>query len=150
MRLTNLLKLPGGVHEQGRAVRFTLRYMDGKIPAQREVEAIMLPVSEVETHRAQVAARDAAAQDGAQLPEPLEFVVQFMARALRDPGDLAAHLIEDPRDMQALRDGLVAPQYAQLTAEYRGMMASEYGDPTAADEADLKREAADFFGGAQK
>lgn len=150
MRLVNLLKLPGGVHEQGRRIKFTLRYLDGQIPAQRSVEAVMLPVSEVDIHRIQRAARDAAAKEGAALPESLEYTVRFLQASLRDAGDMSARLIEDENDLQALRVGLAAPQFTSIIAEYTKLMATEYPPaPTQEDEEELEREAADFSGGAQ-
>lgn len=149
MRLTNLLKLPGGIYEQGRPVRFDLRYLDGKIPSTRQVDAVMLPVSEVDIYRVKRAAQEAAAAKDAPLPEPLEYIVRFLQASLRDPGDLGARLIEDETDLQALRTGLAGPQYSRLTAEYQQLIETEYPEQVdGKNEEELRREAEGFSDGA--
>ena len=160
MRLHAMLNLPGGNPQQGREISFKLRYRGpGGVPYVREVAALMLPLSDVEElaarRAAQAVAQGTPGQDGAepvppQLSEGGEYVVQFLARCLRDPGNPAELLCSEPRDMQALRDGLVGPQYRALLEEYRDMMLTEYPDPvTKADVADMEAEARDFSGGDQ-
>lgn len=156
MKLVNLLKMPGGVHEQGRPIKLTLRYLDGGAPATRQVPAVMLPVSEPDIYKVQRAAQATAAKEGALLPESLEYTVRFLQASLRDPGDLSARLIEDENDLQALRVGLVAPQFKSLLEDYKALMRNEYpepgddeeGGPTAEEEEALKQEAAGFTDGA--
>jgi hypothetical protein len=145
MRLVNLLKLPGGVHEQGRRIKFPLRYLEGRVPATREVEAVMLPLSEVDIHRVTQAAKAAAAEKDASLPESLEYVCRFLQASLRDPGDMSTRLIEDENDLQALRGGLVGRQYVDLPREYEELLATEYpAAPTDEDEEALRTEAGGF------
>jgi hypothetical protein len=141
MRLTQLLTLTDGVHEQGRPVKFTMRYKgpDG-LPAQRPVQAVMLPVSEPEIAKI----TEAAAGNS------LEFVLLSMRACLRDPKDLRAPLIETAEDLQALRDGLVGPQYRWLGEQYQELLRSEYPDiVTAPAVAELKKDADGFSSGVQ-
>ena len=151
MRLHSMLTLPGGVPEQGRPIALRLRYRGpGGVPHTREVAAIMLPISDVEELAARRAAQaptlDADGKpEQPQLSEGGEYVVQFLARCLRDPGNPAEHLCSDPRDLQALRDGLVGPQYRALLLEYRSMMQTEYPEVvTEGDVADMEGQARDF------
>ena len=105
----------------------------------------MLPVSEVEDLAARRAAQVVNPEQPPQLPEGLEYVVQFLARSLRDAGNPAELLCADPRDLQLLRDGLAGPQYKALLLEYRAMMRTEYPDiVTKDDAADLEAQARDF------
>ncbi len=154
MRLINLLTQPGGVSEQGKEITFSLRYLAGRVPSTREVTAYMLPLSErdwADVARLTDEALVPEVKDGETLPpasnlsRDTEFVIQFLRVCLRDPGDLSARLVEDPRDVQALRDGLVGPQYPQFGKQYRALMASEYKDLVPAADADkLHTEARDF------
>jgi len=151
MRLANLLKLPGGVAEQGRRVILRLRYQapDGA-PSVRDLEAVLLPVSEVEAHQVQRAAELAAQEKDAPLPPGGEYVIRFLAASLRDPGDLSRRLVEDETDMRALRTGLAAPAFEGLLAEYRRLIADEYpAVVTTGDAAALEDEARDFSPGGQ-
>ena len=113
MRLHAMLTLPGGNPEQGRPIALRLRYRGpGGVPHTREVAALMLPISDVEELAARRAAQaptlDADGKpEPSQLSEGGEYVVQFLARCLRDPGNPAEHLCSDPRDLQALREGAV-------------------------------------------
>lgn len=161
MRLINLLTQPGGVPEQGREVKFSLRYTSGRVPSTREVTAYMLPLSDRDWAEVERLTADALTEgqtaDGdpipprSNLPRGAEYVIQFLRLCLRDPGDLGARLCDDERDVQALRDGLVGPQHPWFVAEYRKLMASEYpGLVTEKDAAELHKEAADFSAGAQK
>lgn len=157
MRLHSMLTLPGGVPEQGRPISLRLRYRGpGGVPHTREVSAFMLPVSEPEELAARRAAQaqPAVAPGGEpvapQLPEGLEYVVQFLSRSLRDPGNPAEHLCSDPRDLQALRDGLVGPQYTALLRAYRSMMADEYPEVVTEDDVeDMTKQARDFSRGGE-
>lgn len=155
MRLINLLTQPGGVSEQGKEITFSLRYTSGRVPSTREVTAYMLPLSERDWADVARLTDEALAptpgQDGATLPptsnlsRDTEFVIQFLRICLRDPGDLSARLVEDPRDVQALRDGLVGPQYPWFGKQYRALMANEYKDlVTVADADELHAESRDF------
>lgn len=158
MRLINLLKQPGGIHEQGREVRFPLRYLDGKTPATREITAVLLPLSDkdwVAVEQQTVASLEVPDADGAQprsrLPRDVEFSVQFLRMALRDPGDLGARLIDEERDVEALRDGLIGVQHQWFAEEYRQLLATEYPSLIKQkDVADLHQEAAGFSQGGQK
>lgn len=148
MRLHNLLEQPGGISEEGRPVQFRLRYSgkDGS-PQVRDVCAVMLPVSEAEWAQAKA---EAEKVEGRTLPEGLEFIVRLLQASLRDPGDLSKRLIEDPRDLQLLRAGLVEPQYALLLEEYRQLLRTEYPlVPSKEQVAELERHSADFSSGAQ-
>lgn len=151
MRLANLLKLPGGVAEQGRRVILRLRYQaPGGAPSVRDLEAVMLPVSEVEAHQVQLAADAAARAKDAPLPAGGEFVVRFLQASLRDPGDLSKRLVEDETDLRALRTGLAAPAFQGLLDEYKRLIEEEYpAVVTAGDAADLEAEARDFSPGGQ-
>lgn len=145
MRLVTLLKMPGGEHEEGRPIKLTLRYNDGRVPSTREIDAVMLPVSEVDIHRIQRQAAAAAALEDAPLPESEEYAVRFLQASLRDAGDIGARLIEDENDLQALRVGLVGRQYTDLLEEYKTLMRTEYPDaPTKGDEEALRRGAEGF------
>lgn len=140
MKLTALLTLQDGVAEQGRPVKFTLRYTIAGKPMQRQVQAVMLPVPEPVMHEITTATKDT----------PSEFTLRLMKVALRDPGDLSQPLIADETDLQALRDGLVGPQYGWLGREYRLLIADEYpGTIPAHVLADLRDEADDFSKSAQ-
>lgn len=146
MRLTNLLSQPGGVHEQGREVTLRLRYRgSGGLPHQREVVGQMLPISEVEAVQIERAARQVVESDKAQLGFGEEYLIQLLRVSLRDPGDLSQPLIDDERDLQALRDGLVALQYPQIMEEYKALIRSEYPEVvTDGDEKKLEKDARDF------
>lgn len=145
MRLSNLLHLPGGVHEQGRQITFTLRYTDGGQPHQRKVHALMMPISEMDLRKVEQASQTAEALDPAR-----EYLVRFLQATLRDPADPAAPLVEDNADLEALRVGLVGLQYGWFGVQYRLMMADQYPDLISQAEVDkLKAEAADFSAGPQ-
>ncbi len=150
MRLHNLLAQPGGVAEQGREITLRLRVRGpGGVPTQRDLTVVLLPLSEVQMRRAAELARETAAQPGA-LPEGSELVIRVLQQSLRDPGDLGRPLVEDERDLAALRDGLVGVQYERLLQEYRALIDSEYPEHvSAADERDLAQQARDFLRGAQ-
>jgi len=154
MRLHAMLTLPGGVPEQGRPIPLRLRYRGpGGVPHTREVAALMLPISDVEELAARRAAQAPTLDaDGKPVPSQLseggEYVVQFLARCLRDPGNPAEHLCTQPADLQALRDGLVGPQYRALLLEYRSMMQTEYPEVvTQGDVEDMEAQARDFSAG---
>ena len=60
MRLTNLLKQPGGVSEQGREIVLKLRHPGpAGVPTVTDLPAVMLPMSEVERENAERLAREA-------------------------------------------------------------------------------------------
>ena len=146
MRLTQLLELAGGVVEQGRAVTIKLRYRGpGNVPHVRDLHAVMFPVSEVEGKRIEAAAKLAAAEPNAPLPEGAEYVVLLMQASLRDPDDLSQPLLQTPGDLQALRAGLVAVQYDRLLEEYRALIDQEYpAVVTKRHEEELEKEARGF------
>lgn len=155
MRLANMLLLPGGIPEQGRAVTLRLRYRGpGGVPSVRDVEAVMLPISEVEELQVRRAAQlaVAAAPKAAgeappppALPEGGEYTVRFLQACLRDQGDLSKRLVEDETDLRALRDGLVGPQYERLLGEYKKLIDQEYPPVVTKADADaLEAQARDF------
>lgn len=145
MRLSNLLHLPGGVHEQGRAITFTLRYSEAGVPMQRKVHALMMPVAEPDIRKIEIASKTAETLDADR-----EYLVRFLQASLRDPADPAALLVEDNADLEALRQGLVGIQYGWFGAQYKLLMAEQYPDLVSAEEiAALKAEAADFSAGPQ-
>lgn len=151
MRLTNMLKQPGGVSEQGHELELRLRYRGAQgVPCTRTVSMVLLPVSEAGVLAAQRAAQEAASKPDARLPEGGEFVLRLLQQSARDPGDLSKPLIEDARDLQALADGLVGPQYSWIASEYRKLIATEYPDLVTKSEADaLEEEARAFSDGDQ-
>lgn len=146
MRLTNLLKQPGGVSEQGREVVLKIRHAGpAGVPTVRDLAAVMLPMSEVEREAAERLAKETAAAPDAPLPAASEAVIRVLQACLRDPGDLAKRLIEDERDLQALRDGLVGVQYQRLLTEYALMIDEEYPVVVSEDqEKELEKDARDF------
>ena len=141
-----MLNLPGGIPEEGRPVTIKVRYRGpGGVPHVRSVDALMLPVSEVEELAARRASQAVNPEQPPQLPEGLEYVIQFLARSLRDAGNPAELLCADPRDLQLLRDGLTGPQYKALLLEYRAMMRTDYPEVVTKDDvADLEAQARDF------
>lgn len=143
-----MLEQPGGEVEEGREVRFRLRYRaKDKRPQTREVCAVMLPLSELEQQQAQEAAQKA---EGRVLPEGAEYVIQLLALSLRDPANPAERLCVEARELQLLRDGLVAVQYEQLLDEYKALIKNEYpGVVTEEDAAALEQQARDFSKGGQ-
>ncbi len=151
MRLTNLLKQPNGVSEQGRVIVLKLRHPGpAGVPTVTDLSAAMLPMSEVERENAERLARETAAADNAALPEASEAVIRVLQTCLRAPGDLSKRLIEDERDLQALRDGLVGVQYQRLLDEYAALIAQEYPlVPSEDEEKDMEGQARDFSGGGQ-
>ena len=146
MRLANLLKQPGGVSEQGREVTITLRHAGpAGVPTVREMSVVMLPMSEVEREAAERLAKETAAQEDAPLPEHSEAVIRVLQACLRDPGDLSKRLIEDERDLQALRDGLVGVQYQRLLDEYATLIREDYPEVVSKEqEKELEADARDF------
>jgi len=146
MRLTNLLKQPCGVSEQGRVIVLKLRHPGpAGVPTVTDLPAVMLPMSEVERENAERLARETAADKDAPLPEASEAVIRVLQACLRAPGDLAKRLIEDERDLQALRDGLVGVQYQRLLDEYKALIATEYPLVVSEkDEKDLEAQARGF------
>lgn len=146
MRLINLLRNAQGVTEQGREVKIKLRHAGpAGVPTVSEVTAVMMPLSEVEVAKAAELARTTSEGENPPLPPGQEAVIRTLQACLRDPGDLSKRLIEDERDLQALRDGLVGVQYQRLIDEYLALMATEYpAVVTQADEKDMERQARDF------
>lgn len=146
MRLINLLKQPGGVSEQGREITLKIRHAGpAGVPTVRDLAAVMLPMSEVERENAERLARETAAAPDAPLPAASEAVIRVLQACLRDPGDPSKRLIEDERDLQALRDGLVGVQYARLLNEYALMIEGEYPVVVNEDqEKELEKDARDF------
>lgn len=146
MRLVNLLKNAQGVPEQGREVTIRLRHRGpAGVPTATDVPAVMLPLSEVEVATAERLARETVEGESPPLPAGSEAVVRTLQACLRDPADLSKRLIEDERDLQALRDGLVGPQYQRLIDEYLALMATEYPEVVSeAAEKDMEAQARDF------
>ena len=146
MRLVNLLKQPGGVSEQGREVTLTLRHAGpAGVPTVRELATVMLPISEVEREQVERLARETSSKEDAPLPAGSEAVIRLLQACLRDPGDLSKRLIEDERDLQALRDGLVGVQYQRLLDEYAALIREDYPEVvTKAQEQELEDQARDF------
>lgn len=148
MKLRALLEQPGGEIEEGREVRFRLRYRGprDKRPRFREVTALLLPLSEVEQLQAQEAAQKT---EGRQLTEGQEYVIQLLGLALRNPDNPAERFCE-PRDLQLLRDGLAAPQYKVLLDAYAQLIRNEYPDPVTPEHTkELEEQARDFSIGGQ-
>lgn len=148
MRLRAMLEAPGGETEEGQEVRFRLRYRGkDKRPRFREIVAVLLPLSEAEQQQAEEAARKV---DGRVLSEGQEYVVQLLGLSLRDPGNPAERLCAEARELQLLRDGLVAPQYKQLLDAYAALLRNEYpGVVTEEGAAEVEQQARDFSKGGQ-
>ena len=145
MRLVNLLKQPGGVSEEGREVTIRLRHTVAGVPTVTDLPAVMLPMSEVERVAAEKLAEETAAEADAPLPAANEAVIRVLQVCLREPGDLGKRLIEDKRDLQALREGLVGVQYQRLIDEYAALIAQEYPlVPSEDEEKDMEGQARDF------
>lgn len=146
MRLINLLKNTQGVPEQGRTVTIRLRHRGpAGVPTVSEVQAIMLPLSEVEVAIAAKLAQETAEGENPPLPPGSEAVIRTLQACLRDPSDMSKRLIEDETDLRALRDGLVGVQYQRLLDEYLALIATEYPPVvTKDDEKAMEREARDF------
>ena len=150
MRLKNLLEMPGGVYQQGRAVKLRVLYADRSgVPMVRDLDAVMMPVSEKGRAAATEAASKAVAA-GEGLPQGAEEVLQLMRASLRDPADLARGLIEDETDLRALRSGLIGAQYDRLLDEYQRLISDEYPEnPTPEEERRMEEEARGFSRGDQ-
>lgn len=151
MRLTAFLKLSGGIPEQGRPIRFRLRYLGpDNVPYLKDVSGQLLPLSEAELAATQRAAAQYCATPAASLPVGEEELVRLLQVSLRDLDDPRIHLVEDETDLAALRAGLVAPQYDQLLAEYKALIDQQYpANPTDDDAAEAEADARDFSRGDQ-
>ena len=146
MRLHNMLTLPGGIPEQGREITIKIRYLgQGNVPYVRDIVGQLYPLSPVDALACERRAQVKAAEEKAPLTVADEYVIQVLAASLRDPSDLAQLLVEDERDKNVLRAGLVAPQYDEIMSAYKALIAQEYpGLVTEEDEKDMGEEARGF------
>lgn len=151
MTLGNILKRGGGVAETGRPVKFQLRYKgkDGTWH-RREVDALILPVSEEERAEFKQAADVHCDEQKLTAPDIRsdERQLRLVAAMLRDPADPRARLVPDG-ELHLLRRGLVHAQIEHLLEQYGRHLLGEYPEVfTREDVQQVEEQAEDFSDGA--
>jgi hypothetical protein len=151
MTLGNILKRAGGIAETGRPVKFQVRYKakDGTT-LRREVEGVLLPLSEAERAEALQAADDFCDERKRTAKDlrDAERSIRVLGASLHDPADPRARLVPDA-ELHQLRAGLVQFQVDELLAQYGLHLLGEYPELfTDADVKKVEEQAEDFSEGA--
>lgn len=145
MRLGNYLKGAGATAMTGRPVKFQIMSKDKSgNPVTRQVEALILPLSEAERCKTIREAREYVDKSEASGPFEVELVMHQIAAFLRD-AECPRVRFATTDEIEALREGLTFAQVQWLMDEYRAHMADQYPELISREDMDeIKKEAEGF------
>lgn len=145
-----VLSREGGTPTTGRPVKFHLWQANFDGTAKNvEIDAVLWPVDPEVAAQAEREARERATAEGDNCGFEAEFLVRFLAQALRDP-ERPQSLLVLAKELHLFRRGSTVQLLQALMREYATLIRTEYPETVTGKDFDgMVTEAGNFTGGTQ-